>query len=253
MNTRNNVLNIIQNLVSESDDVKNQGEGSKLYKDWRQTVDVTIREFLGESSSKYREVHSLLFCSPMSLPSENPLTFDYFRRRMDEVVSILKGCYNISIPYSANNNATDVLSRILTRFPLFVGELSEKYKSSSVVFITEEKDVQYLLNGLLELYFNSVMREEPVPSKFGSSSRIDFLLKQDRIAIEVKMIRKGLGYKEVCMQLKEDKHLYIAHPGWDILICFIYDPERKIKKVQDLKIEIEEKFDGREVKVIVAQ
>ena len=61
--------------------------------------------------------------------------------------------------------------------------------------------MQYLLNALLVLWFDDVRREEPTPSFGGKSSRIDFLLKKEKIGVEVKMTRQGLADKEVRDQL----------------------------------------------------
>ena len=94
--------------------------------------------------------------------------------------------------------------------------------------IEDEYDVQDLLHALLRLYFDDVRPEEWTPSYAGKSARMDFLLKEEKIVIEVKKTRKGLGDKELGDQLIIDVERYKIHPDCKKLICFIYDPEGRI-------------------------
>src|SRR5262249_20623618 len=55
------------------------------------------------------------------------------------------------------------------------------------VTIADEYDVQYVLGGLLASSFDDVRPEEWTPSYAGGASRVDFLLKNEAIAIETKM------------------------------------------------------------------
>ena len=53
---------------------------------------------------------------------------------------------------------------------------------------------------------------------------MDFLLKDEKIAIEVKMASKKLKDKEIGEQLIIDIAKYQQHPDVDTLYCFVYDP-----------------------------
>ena len=57
---------------------------------------------------------------------------------------------------------------------------------------------------------------------------MDFLLKKEKIVVEVKMTRRGLADKEVGDQLIVDIERYKKHPDCNTLICFIYDPDGRI-------------------------
>jgi hypothetical protein len=70
-----------------------------------------------------------------------------------------------------------------------------------------------------------VRGEEYTPSYAGSTARMDFLLKRERIVIETKMTRATLRQKEVVKQLIIDKDHYRKHPDCETLVCFVYDPE----------------------------
>ena len=63
---------------------------------------------------------------------------------------------------------------------------------------------QDLLHALLRIFFKDIRKEEWGPSYAGSSSRMDFLLHQEEIVIEVKMTREGLKQKELVDQLLID-------------------------------------------------
>lgn len=88
----------------------------------------------------------------------------------------------------------------------------------------DEYDVQDLLHAVLWSYFNDVREEEYSPSHGGSSSRIDFLLKNEQIAIEVKYATENNKEKELKNQLAEDKEHYKSHSDCKSLVCYIYDP-----------------------------
>ncbi|MBZ4359524.1 hypothetical protein LAM19_25050, partial [Mycobacterium tuberculosis] len=70
--------------------------------------------------------------------------------------------------------------------------------------INDEYDVQDLFHALLKIHFEDVRPEEYTPSYAGSSTRVDFLLKNEKIIIELKKTRKNLKQKEVGEQLIVD-------------------------------------------------
>lgn len=70
------------------------------------------------------------------------------------------------------------------------------------------KKIKDLLHALLLLYFDDVRAEEWTPSYAGKFSRMDFLLKNERVVIEVKKTRQGLADKELGEQLIIDVDRY---------------------------------------------
>ena len=79
---------------------------------------------------------------------------------------------------------------------------------------------------------------------------MDFLLKEEKIVVEVKMARKGLADKEVGDQLIVDIERYKEHPDCDMLICFIYDPEGRIANPQGLSKDLQNQSKD-DLKVVV--
>ncbi len=120
------------------------------------------------------------------------------------------------------------LQRVFSKFHLIARKLRDRYDDRKTLDVNDEYDVQNLLSALLVLYFEDIRPEEWTPSYAGKSSRMDFLLKKEKIVVEVKMTRKGLTDREVGDQLIVDIERYKGHPDCDTLICFIYDPEGRI-------------------------
>lgn len=138
----------------------------------------------------------------------------------------------------------EVLQRVFSKFHLIVKKLSDRYNSRETFDIKDEYDVQDLLDALLVLYFEDIRREEWTPSYAGKSARMDFLLHEEKIVIEVKMTREGLKDKEIGDQLIIDSKRYKKHPDCETLICFIYDPEGKIKNPKPLINDLQSQSKG---------
>ena len=95
----------------------------------------------------------------------------------------------------------ETLQKVISKFHSIVKKLRNRYNSRETLAVKDEYDVQDLLDALLVLYFEDIRREEPTPSYATKSAKIDFLLKYEKIGIEVKMTRKGLADKEIGEQL----------------------------------------------------
>jgi len=143
-------------------------------------------------------------------------------------------------PPSCQDNtwAINQLQLIINRFDWVARQLRQRHSGRPTLDINDEYDVQDLFHGLLQLYFDDIRSEEWTPSYAGSSSRIDFLLDDFNIAIEIKMTRQGLKNKEASEQLAIDKDHYRNHPKVQHLICFIYDPTKQIRNPKGLEKDI---------------
>lgn len=115
------------------------------------------------------------------------------------------------------------LDNLFIRFHKIAQTLRNRYKNRPTLLISDEYDVQDLLRALLKEHFNDIRDEEYVPSYAGANSRVDFLLKNEKIVIETKMTNEKLRDKEVGGQLLIDIGRYKSHPDCKVLILFIYD------------------------------
>ena len=131
--------------------------------------------------------------------------------------------------------------RIFDRFLLVARQLRNRHSDRATLEVNDEYDVQDLLHSLLRLYFSDIRTEEWTPSYAGSSSRMDFLLKNEKAIIETKMIRVGLTQKVLGEQLLIDIEKYKKHPDCDTLLCFVYDPQGLIGNPRGIENDLKKK------------
>lgn len=143
------------------------------------------------------------------------------------------------------------VERLAKNFHLFVGQLRHRHANRPQLEIKDEYDVQDAFHALLRLFFDDIRDEEWTPSYAGGSSRIDFLLTNEEIVIEVKKTRSGLRDKEVGEQLLIDIQRYQTHQRCKLLIAFIYDPDKLIKNPAGLSSDLDRHGDVLDVKVII--
>jgi hypothetical protein len=124
--------------------------------------------------------------------------------------------------------AEQPLYNILERFHLAALKLRNRHGKRETLKITDEYDVQDLLHVLLQIPYEDIRPEEYTPSYAGGASRIDFLLKREKILVEVKKTRPDLRAREVGNELLIDIARYRSHPDCKRLVCFVYDPDHLI-------------------------
>jgi hypothetical protein len=64
---------------------------------------------------------------------------------------------------------------------------------------------------------------------------MDFLLKRERIAVEIKKTRDGLGAGKLGDELSADIARYQGHADVDTLVCFVYDREEFVANPRGLE------------------
>jgi len=153
---------------------------------------------------------------------------------------------------SSTKDAAALVEQLCRRFHQCSHQLLTRHDSRETLKIKDEYDVQDLLHSLLRLHFDDVRAEEWTPSYAGSSNRMDFLLKRERVVVEAKMTRKNLGQKEVAKQLSEDIAWYRKHPDCGALVCFVYDPMHLCSNAVALESDVAQSTQGLQVKVIVS-
>jgi hypothetical protein len=153
---------------------------------------------------------------------------------------------------SVTKDAVDLIVQICRRFPKTVQQLRVRHNSRPSLEATDEYDVQDLLHSLLWLHFDDVRAEEWAPSYGGISSRMDFLLKSERVVIETKMTRASLKQKSIVKQLIEDKEHYRTHPSCEALVAFIYDPGSYCDNPVALENDLSETNENFSVRVVVS-
>jgi hypothetical protein len=174
---------------------------------------------------------------------------------LDKLVERLKS--NIAdaappAPAVVKSAALEQVERLVLRFHGIAKQLRDRHDDRPTLDIKDEYDVQDLLHALLRLHFDDIREEEWTPSYAGASSRMDFLLKEEQLVIEVKMTRDGLGKRELGEQLIIDIARYRAHPDCKTLVCFVYDPLGRIPNPAGIENDLSGVRDGLKVKVFIA-
>jgi hypothetical protein len=70
----------------------------------------------------------------------------------------------------------------------------QRHDNRSTIHINDEYEVQDLLHGMLRANFFNVVEEDYTPRNAESSSRVDFLLKNEKIVVEVGLSAEYIFY-----------------------------------------------------------
>jgi REase_DpnII-MboI len=149
------------------------------------------------------------------------------------------------------SSALEQVVEICNNFHKVVKQLRSRHAQRPTLDVNDEYDVQDLLHSLLHLHFADIRAEECTPSNAAQCTRIDFLLKNEGIVIEVKKTRKGLTAKEVSSELIEDIHRYQSHPDCKTLICFVYDPEERVVNPRGIEKDLNTNTENFHVHVLI--
>ena len=146
-----------------------------------------------------------------------------------------------------------LIERICRGFGDFVRPLEERGRGREPFSVEDEYDVQTLIHAQLKVFFDDVRPEDWSPEQAGARSRVDFLVKAEKIVVETKMTRANLGATEVGEELIVDINRYKVHPDCGALVALIYDPDKRIKNRRTLENDLTKKHDGLVVRVYVVQ
>lgn len=143
------------------------------------------------------------------------------------------------------------LENIFEKFHRVAKQLRSRHNERPTLDITDEYDVQDLLHSILHLHFEDIRAEEWTPSYAGGGSRVDFVLKNEKIVVEVKRSRKSMKAKDLGEQLIIDIQRYKVHPDCETLLCFVYDPEGYIANPRGIENDLNNKTDKMPVHVFI--
>lgn len=183
--------------------------------------------------------------------------FEKYVQKGETSVEICNKMVAILRAFGAINPSTkpilydEILANIFNHFHIVAKQLKRRYNQRHSIELNDEYDVQDLLHALLKLHFEDVRPEEWTPSYAGGNNRMDFLIKDEEIAIEVKMTRKGLKDKEVGEQLIIDIAKYQSHPNCKRLYCFVYDKDEVIRNPRGIEKDLESQSNDLAVKVFI--
>lgn len=148
-------------------------------------------------------------------------------------------------------NNHQILISLLKNFDKVARQLTYRHNNRASFEIKDEYDAQDLLQALLRGYFDDVRREEYTPSYAGSSVKVDFLLKDEKIVIEIKLATMRLKDKLIGEQLIIDMKKYKTHPDCNYLYCLVYDPNGNIRNPMGFEKDLSGKDGSLSVAVLV--
>lgn len=99
------------------------------------------------------------------------------------------------------------------------------------------------------VFFGDVRAEEWTPSYAGGSKRIDFLLPEYRLAVELKHSRSSMTAKIVGDELTIDTVNYKQHSGTSHLVCLVFDPDGHLANPRGIERDLTGFHDGFNVTV----
>ncbi len=145
-----------------------------------------------------------------------------------------------------------VLERLCARFPLVVEQLQLRYDGRSTLRVQDVYDVQDLLRALLTLEHEDVRPVVSTPSYAGGRPRTAFLLKLEQIVVESKVAGDDMGAEELEQQLAVDVQENRQHPECTLLVCFVFDPRRRLAKPHELEDALSGERDGLKVRILIS-
>jgi hypothetical protein len=242
--TKDEATAVLREQIEEAEELKSIERNSPQFKKWRRDTEVAIGRIFGDDTRHLNDFTNISY----SLHAFSGSTPDRkFRQAyidgLDRAQAILHSFieeiedYGFDESEQPSSQLTELglLETICSRFHLVARQLRARYDERPTLKVEDEYDVQDLFHALLVLHFEDVRPEEYTPSYAGSGSRVDFLLKEKGIVVEVKKTRDGLEAGEVGEQLMVDIQRYQSHPDCETLICFVYDPEGRIGNPRGLE------------------
>ncbi len=149
-------------------------------------------------------------------------------------------------------DAVGLLRKIGNRFHAVARQLRLRHEGRATLEVEDEYDAQDVVHALLCLEFDEIRRETWQPGYAGGSAHTYFVAPRDRIVIEVKKTRQGVGAKEIAGQLEHDTQYYWTHPDCQTVFCFVYDPEARVGDPYDLEKKLTREVHGQRVEVYIS-
>ena len=116
------------------------------------------------------------------------------------------------------------LENLLRRLPRVICQLRSRLSDRPPFRVADERDLEDLLRSLLPLHFDDVRSESRTPC-YAFTTRTDFLLARERIAVTVKYARPPIREPQLTEQWREDAAYWRGQRDCRTLMGFVYDPE----------------------------
>ena len=236
--SKDQLIEMLSTFLKESSNVRtavNSYYGSEMsegkFGGWRTKIVSALKNSNIDASESINVINGL---SPRRTKS-----VEVVEEQLRALIDSIKNDYIQIIQNEEKTDPQQVLEQLFNRFHKVARQLRTRHNDRNTINISDEYDVQDLLNALLQIFFDDIRPEEWTPSYAGSAVRMDFLIKDIDTVIEVKKTRKSMTAKDLGEQLIIDIEKYQEHPNCKQLICFVYDPEGLLGNPAGIKNDLE--------------
>lgn len=132
-------------------------------------------------------------------------------------------------------DAVKVVLALGNRFLNVERELKIRRESRPTLTVRDEYDAQDLMRSLLAIFFHDVRPEDAAPIWAGASSRVDFILRDFELAIELKYAHDSMTSKSLGEELLVDRERYSAKNGVRHLLCLVFDHDGRLRNPRGLE------------------
>jgi hypothetical protein len=133
-----------------------------------------------------------------------------------------------------------ILDYVFNNFSLFYQQIQKRYNKRKTIEITDEYDVQDIVHSILRLFLSDIRKEAYNPQHLGKSTKIDFVLYEENIGIEIKYADGINPEKRIGDELLVDINHYKMNRNCKKLYCFIYNPHGAFNNPHGFIKELEE-------------
>jgi hypothetical protein len=229
------------------------------FKLWQRNTEIAIEKIFGSDTRHIKDFTSISYRLQFSGYGNSDTEYqNHYLKGLETAKIILQSMLEEVTEYGINSFVDQIesdkikqIEKLCDRFHLVGHQLRNRHNNRATLEIDDEYDVQDLLYALLLIEFTDIRSEEYTPSYAGGSSRVDFLLNNESIVIEVKKTRATLKAKELGDQLLIDIGRYQSHPKCQTLVCFVYDPEAKIANPRGIETDLSKKINDLDVRVFI--
>lgn len=233
-------IKLLEKVLKKSSEIKIESSGDPNFQSWRNLTQRTLINVFGEDSFEVKEFEKRNFRYRGPMIGGADYSGDHLHRFRTDFETTKKTIENYIEDLKEDlvddeeirnieHNPIEDVENIFNKFHGIVKIFENRTRNKPPLIIEDEYDVQYLLLPLLRLYFDDIVDEESVPTQGSTRSFIDFLLKDENIAIETKITSSTLGNTNLTKQLNDDIGKYSKHPKVKTLMFFIYNPGNHIK------------------------
>ena len=239
---KSNAIALLQGQLKELEEVLPAGPDTPAFEVWQRNTVVVLRKVFGEEADNELHFINIDYTGHQNWGDGGTSDAEAYSAGMSSAKALLQASIvEVERFWPADEGLTtktDVwadCSRIFERFHKVAKQIQIRHADRETLRIVDEYDVQDLLHGLLRLYYEDIRPEEWTPSYAGGSSRMDFLLKAERVVIETKLANSRLTARAIGEQLLIDIEKYRNHPDCGTLYCFVYDPEGSISNPRGIE------------------